>query len=260
MAPDGIGRTVSLKKLIACAVLLAGVVLAVPTTDLLASGKNLVSRWSGEGNANDSVDGNHGALGSGVSFVTGKAGQAFSFDGSASASISLPNSANLFPATGQLSIGAWIKPDFSAQNVIDTVLVKRDECGSESVSYLLAIIKFDPAFGGGHDGRPIGQVNLVITGPGGVGFQADSGSTVVPNDGEFHHVAGTYDGSLMKVYLDGRKVGQLARSGPLFVTATAPFIGHHGGTCPQRSSAIIDEIEFYDQALTDKRIEKLAGK
>jgi hypothetical protein len=82
----------------------------------------------------------------------------------------------------------------------------------------------------------------------------------VPNDGQFHHIAGTYDGSMMKVYLDGKQVARLARSGPLLVTASAPFIGHHGGTCPQRTSAIIDEIEFYDRALTDNQVAKLAGE
>jgi len=40
-----------------------------------------VGRWSGDGNANDSVDGNHGTLAGGATFAPGMVGQAFSFDG-----------------------------------------------------------------------------------------------------------------------------------------------------------------------------------
>ena len=41
----------------------------------------LVSCWLGEGNADDAVGGNPGLLSSGVGFVPGVVGQAFSFDG-----------------------------------------------------------------------------------------------------------------------------------------------------------------------------------
>jgi hypothetical protein len=42
---------------------------------------NIVSWWSGDGNANDIAGVNHGALQNGVTFAPGKVGQAFSFDG-----------------------------------------------------------------------------------------------------------------------------------------------------------------------------------
>src|SRR5262245_15525608 len=41
----------------------------------------LVSWWRGEGNANDSVGSNHGALRGGTGFGPGRVGQAFAFDG-----------------------------------------------------------------------------------------------------------------------------------------------------------------------------------
>lgn len=255
MTPHGISRTVGLKKLVACIAFLLAVVLAMPTADVSAVTKNLVSRWSGEGNANDSVDSNHGTLQSGVSFVSGKVGQAFSFDGSGGAYIDLPNSTNLFPVSGQITIGAWIKPNFSVFNGWDTILTKRDGCSSAGVSYQLAVNKGDP-------NDVYGAVVLALSRADGSIDRANAGpsAVTVPNDGQFHHVAGTFDGSMMKVYLDGQLVGQLARSEALLVTTTAPQIGHHGGCATQRANAIIDEIEFYDQALTGKRIQKLAKK
>ena len=41
----------------------------------------LVSRWPGDGNANDAVGSNHGFLEHGATFATGQVGQAFSLDG-----------------------------------------------------------------------------------------------------------------------------------------------------------------------------------
>lgn len=255
MTPREISGTAgSLKKLMACTVLLLGLVLAVQTADVSAVKGDLVSRWSGEGSANDSVDGNHGTLQAGVSFVSGKVGQAFSFDGSAGAYIDLPNSPSLFPASGQITIAAWIKPDFSAFNLWDTILTKRDGCSSSGVAYQLAVNKGD-----GND--VYGAVVLALSrADGGIDrANAGAGAVTVPDDGQFHHVAGTFDGSMMKVYLDGQLVGQLARSEPLLgTTTTAPQIGHHGGCATQRADAVIDEIEFYNQALTGKRIGKLA--
>jgi len=254
MTPDGISRTVSLKKLVACTVFLLAAVLAMPTADVSAVKKDLVSRWSGEGNANDSVDSNHGTLQSGVSFVSGKVGQAFRFDGSGGAYIDLPNSANLFPPSGQITIAAWIKPNYSAFNLWDTILTKRDGCSSAGVAYQLAVNKGDA-----HD--VYGAVVLALSRADGSIDRANAGpsAATVPDDGQFHHVAGTFDGSMMKVYLDGQLVGQLARSEPLLATTTtAPQIGHHGGCASQRANAAIDEVEFYDQALSGKRISKLA--
>src|SRR5438132_1338054 len=48
---------------------------------LASSVPGLVSQWSAEGNANDSVGSNNGTLQAGVTFASGVVGQAFSFDG-----------------------------------------------------------------------------------------------------------------------------------------------------------------------------------
>lgn len=219
---------------------------------------NLVSWWPGDGNFADIQDANDGASAGGVTFTAGKVGQAFSFNGASNSFITLPNNQNFVPTGNTFTIDAWIKPDFSQQNVIDTVLTKRDGCGNFGISHILHVIKFDPAVGGGHDGRPIGQLTLAMTdSSGSPNIEADSGTTVVPNDGQFHHVAGTYDALTMKVYLDGQLVGQAERTGPILATTSAPVISHHGGTCGTRSAAIMDEIGFYDSALSASEIQDI---
>src|SRR5207249_7760684 len=67
--------------------------------------------WKGEGNANDSVDGNNGALVGSVAFVTGEVGQALSLNGS-NAYVSVAASSSLDAGTGVgLTIECWIRPD-----------------------------------------------------------------------------------------------------------------------------------------------------
>ncbi len=61
---------------------LVGIPAAATAQQCIPPPANLVSWWQGEGNANDSADGNHGVPQGAVSFAAGKVGQAFSFDDS----------------------------------------------------------------------------------------------------------------------------------------------------------------------------------
>src|ERR1051325_11276156 len=68
----------------------------------------LASWWRGEGNAQDSVRGNHGALRNGASFAAGKVGQAFSRNGTDQyVLISDPVPASL-QIQNEITLSAWI--------------------------------------------------------------------------------------------------------------------------------------------------------
>ncbi|MGI0010694.1 MAG: hypothetical protein ACREAE_04760, partial [Nitrosopumilaceae archaeon] len=101
----------------------------------------LVSWWPGAGNFSDIQDGNSGTNAGAVTFTTGKVGQAFSFNGASNSFITLPNTSNLLPASNQFTIDSWIKPDFSAANLTDNILTKRDGCDGLGISYLLSVGK-----------------------------------------------------------------------------------------------------------------------
>jgi len=77
--------------------------------------------------------------------------------------------------------------------------------------------------------------------------------TAAPRLGQFTHVVGTYDGSALRLYVDG----QLVDSAPdnraakpttssLLVGLESQFLGDFGGT--------IDEVAIYDKALSSERI------
>ena len=88
-----------------------------------------------------------------------------------------------------------------------------------------------------------GQIHMTLSNPDGSNTIAQS-IIPLPNAGKFHHVAGTYDGTTIKSYLDGVLVGTAARSGPILTTTSALVISHHGGSCPLRAVAAIMKTGF----------------
>ena len=91
---------------------------AVYSADTTASPSlktSLVASYNGESNTNDSKGTNNGTAVGGLSYGTGKIGNAFQFNGT-NAYVSLTNSSNL---TGNFSISVWINP--SVQGSYNTI-------------------------------------------------------------------------------------------------------------------------------------------
>src|SRR5438093_11150544 len=74
----------------------------------------LVSWWPGDGNANDIIGGNNGTLQNGATFAAGMVGQAFSFDGTSSVTLSNPLS-----NSGSWTYDLWIKVSSFTNGSID---------------------------------------------------------------------------------------------------------------------------------------------
>lgn len=76
------------------------------------------------------------------------------------------------------------------------------------------------------------------------------GPTLTAN--KWYHVAFVFDGSAMKIYLDGVQVASEAKTETL-VTAKAPlFVGARGAT--EYTKGTIDEVRIYRRALSDQEI------
>ncbi|MBO9203397.1 T9SS type A sorting domain-containing protein [Niastella sp. MAH-29] len=73
----------------------------------------------------------------------------------------------------------------------------------------------------------------------------DYNTNVVINDGVWHHVAATYDGTTVKVYIDGTLAGSSAKS--LNTTGTAFNIGYRG-TASEYFKGDIDEVRVWNTA------------
>ncbi len=76
-------------------------------------------------------------------------------------------------------------------------------------------------------------------------------------DGQWHHCAATFDGSLMCVYLDGARVGELPRKGALALNRAArAFIGSSSGT-GEHFQGGLDDLRLYADALTAEDVAEL---
>ena len=214
----------------------------------------LVSWWRGEGSANDFMGLNNGTISpTGTTFVTGKVGRAFNFDGSPGG-VTIPNSPSLNP--GQVTIEAWVRPDFTRSVTgweADTIITKID---TAYTGYALVILQ------GSSYGVPRGTISFegrAQTGPSGTSFPSGyfilHNSPPIPDDGQFHHVVGTFEGSEAHVYLDGKMSDQsTSYTGPIQASPVSASIGVIFPSILRYSSGAMDEVSLYNRALSESEI------
>jgi len=84
-----------------------------------------------------------------------------------------------------------------------------------------------------------------------------AGRTDITDD-KWHHVALTYCGKAISLYVDGKKEETLTPDGPLLKNEHDLWIGGRpeGGV----ATGLIDEVRFYPRALNAKEVANLAGK
>ncbi len=205
----------------------------------------LVAHFAGEGNALDSVGGNDGVAAGGVSFVSGSGGgQAFSFDGVPGSYVEVADDPALKPET--LTVEAWLRGPEPA-GIAYFVEKGGNGCGA-GISYALARDDSGLYFG----------LRLQPD----VRRWAFAGHAVF--DGNWHHVAGTWDGTAPRIYVDGSLVGTGgAAAGPIYYDyvnvggtnnlrlGSFSDSGCQGGL-PARID--LDEVKIYDRALSAEEI------
>jgi hypothetical protein len=210
-----------------------------PPTNCAPSG--IISWWPGEGNGNDVVDANSGIFYGGVSFTNGVVGQAFKLDGT-SGHIRIADRPNLRFING-LTVEAWVNPVLG---------VGRHQ----------AIIgKWDNVFGPGTQKtfsfsiETGGRLYLNVSGNGLdsiTGFAISTNSLVA---GQWSHVAATYDGSSVRVYVNGVLQGHAPYNQGIFPGTNDMAIGGVvGGSPPGQATTpfvgSIDEPAIYNRGLS----------
>jgi hypothetical protein len=80
----------------------------------------------------------------------------------------------------------------------------------------------------------------------------------LPSAGAWHHLAGTYDGSLMSLYIDGQLVTQQVAVGALPATTDPLVIGNKPNGNPSDAfSGTLDDVRIYCGALTPAQVAQL---
>ena len=157
-------------------------------------------------------------------------------------SISVPHSASLNP-TAALTIEAWIKATSFGTNLWDNYIVGKDDWNPTSAGYCLRC-------GAG------GKLSFNLSSGGGAWKEVTS-TTLIPTN-TWTHVAGTFDGTTLTIYINGVQSGTLSYSGAI----TPSLYGLDIGAVPYSSQGgrlfkgNIDQVEVWNVALTSVQVNK----
>jgi hypothetical protein len=214
----------------------------------------MVSWWPGEGNALDFVHHNDGALYFDTTFAAGMVGQAFSFDGADDKVIIANETA--FNFTNQVSVEAWVLSSVGSDGYQGVVNKGYDVQGP-----------FELRMTRRSEGSIFGCPDTHVMGFGvrGTEDQGDSQSAVAClTKGVWHHLVGTYDGTMMRLYLDGEivtspsgVVSEIPYSYGELITNDVPISIGWNGAWGEHWSGLIDEVGIYNRALDASEIQAI---
>ena len=78
-------------------------------------------------------------------------------------------------------------------------------------------------------------------------------------DQAWHHWAGAYDGSSMRIYRDGVEVASIPSTGPITPSAARVLIGRRAGQPQECFRGLVDEVRIYRRGLSGREIAELAA-
>jgi hypothetical protein len=144
-----------------------------------------------------------------------------------------------------LTVECWIKTDVPAQR--HTWFLNRVFGGGTSTGYRMGIV----------DGRPCFEVPLTA-------FSHHLTADAPLPTGRWVHVAGTFDGKVMRIYVDGEERGALERPGPAKPNQFHLCLGNYAVKHAAHFTGLLDEVKLYSRALTADEVrahyQKLAGR
>jgi len=161
----------------------AATVNASPSTSTLTTG--LYAAYNAENNVNDSFGSNNGTAVGGLTYTTGKVGQAFAFNGTNSY-VNLPNTSGQFNFTGDFSVSMW----FRSSNLSNSIYAIGNFKGGGTYSSGW-MLYYSSVGGFAFDLRNVSTIN-----------QVRKYQTISPNTW-YHVVAVRKMGQIHKLYVNG---------------------------------------------------------
>lgn len=180
-------------------------------------------------------------------FVEGKDGQALQMRGEYRESIEMMNDPSVNPK--QFSVSFWVK---------STEIEPYGHIVSHSNKHQTAGWQFDTFGTSGPNGEPVSTMRFGIFNTNGTLYSP--ADLVVPTD-KFMHVVGTFDGSTIKVYEDGKLAGEKQFAGTYTADPGVPIRIGSAAYCAScnRWSGMIDEVRMYNRTLSDQEVKQLDG-
>lgn len=188
-----------------------------------------------------SVNGNDGKV-YGATWIDGKVGKALSFDGS-NDYVRVENSPSL-QLSESITVTSWVKIEGSTGDHQIICTEWYGPSGEYAKNILSFILEFLP------DGKtPQFKLNNIY----GTENWAISSKTIT--FGEWTYVAGTFDGSTIRIYVNGLLTGSAKLSGPINVGKQPLIIGAHTRSDDRNwLKGTIDEVKVYNYARTAEEI------
>src|SRR5215213_9674519 len=163
--------------------------------------------------------------------ASGKYGGALSFNGTSSR-VNVPDANSLDLTTG-MTLEAWVNPTLVTAAWRDVIYKGND-------NYYLSATSSNSS-------RPAGGIII-----GGVNTEAFGASALAPNT--WTHLATTYDGSAVRLYVNGNLISSTPRTGNITTSSNPLQIGSDS-IFGQYFAGLIDEVRVYNHALTLAQIQ-----
>ncbi len=242
-----------------------------PTTTTTVGGNlnltsGLVGHWQFDGNGASALDSS--GTGNDGEFINsargaGRYGGAAELSGGNDSHVSIPASPSLDNFTNQITVTAWVFPEVSLDGFVVVA--------SRQIGAILHPDQFYLGFGP-ENGQMYYKWHLG-TNDNGV-LRDDSIYAGTPASSRWIHMAGTYDGNLMRLYVDGVEIGSRSLAGQVQVATCLNWEPDGGGPCvtdnpvtiggeengPQSRvvdgefNGRIDEVRLYNRALSPAEI------
>ena len=192
-----------------------------------AIGDNLVGEWKfDQDNADDTSGwGNDGTLSGGITFVDGVMGRAAEFDGNSYINMGAPNDLNI--AGNSITVETWLYGE-AALEQWDSIISKSD--GNWTRGYGLYY-------------SADGKINFFVK------HYNNNKSNITFSLNKWHHVAGVYDGSEVRIFLDGVEGTSDVFSGTIDGDIADPFYVGQGGGGGNRWHGKTDRSEEHTSEL-----------
>ncbi len=199
----------------------------------------LIAHWKFEGNVLDHVGSNNGTLSGGTLYESGQVGQAIRLDG-----INDFVDVNSFNILGnKISISAWIKADdFDIPE--GRIISKASGTSSNDHTWMLST-------------KLVGDVAKLRFRLKTDAITSTLISTQSLNTATWYHIAATYDGGQMQLYINGIDNGTLAKTGALSVTNEEIRIGDNPPSGGRNFDGLIDDVRIYNRSLSSSAIDSM---
>lgn len=218
---------------------MANSALPPPPASCLTPPAGMTAWYPGDNDAKD-IKGNNNGTYSGA-FAPGAVANAFSFSGLDADFLTAPATAAI--STPNITVDAWVKRSGSPGN-FKYILTKGQNGCNGGGSYALYT-------------GPTGGLFFYVSNGNVFALSPDGGAGVWDN--QWHHVAGTYDGLSVKLYVDGNLVGSTPTNIPInyALQNNNLFIGNYPNCGNLSFPGLVDEVEIFNRALTQPEVQSI---